>query len=413
MLQLEKQKVSGNIIKNSENIIEPIDPTLHLKDNDYIRNENEEMNLRDNIDIKSSSVKNQLISEFFKEIMNSIPEEEKENYNKIYQKIIQKRFYYCYDNNNFSEKVLEDYEQIMAKPQILNIPETIDYDIELTKIGSKCDGLKKRFAVINRGELKSSTKPKKELKEKDIKNLKNKTEYLKGSNIYFEKYNEQGKPQGEWIYKAKPYRIRIDYLDKPENKKNKMKSICLYFDEEKKEIEVFEMLFEISLSEDKKNKIKETLDRFEQSITKQNKFYSLMKILSVKNKIKKRKKGFDKIHNAYEGSICAKFNHKVFQIKMAKDKKLRAIPDPKPQKPKESFQRIHSDFIPLISKISSEYGVKDPKIKKSLNLLLKTYELLKDEIPSFDKNNLDDSDNGISFIIPNGVQIEKNIAFRI
>ena len=411
MLQLEKQKVSGNIIKNSENIIEPIDPTLHLKDNDYIRNENEEMNLRDNIDIKSSSVKNQLISEFFKEIMNSpnIPEEEKENNNIIYQKIIQKKFYYCYDNNNFSEKVLEDYEQIMAKPQILNIPETIDYDIELTKIGSKCDGLKKRFAVINRGELLSSTKPKKELKEKDIKNLKNKTEYLKGSNIYFEKYNEQGKPQGEWIYKAKPYRIRIDYLDKPENKKNKMKSICLYFDEEKKEIEVFEMLFEISLSEDKKNKIKETLDRFEQSITKQNKFYSLMKILSVKNKIKKRKKGFDKIHNAYEGSICAKFNHKVFQIKMAKDKKLRAIPDPKPQKPKESFQRIHSDFIPLISKISSEYGVKDPKIKKSLNLLLKTYELLKDEIPSFDKNNLDDSDNGISFIIPNGVQIEKNI----
>ena len=411
-LEIPIRNSQENKIKNS-GIIEPVDPSLHLPGIPYNNDGIEQLNLNNNLIDTSFKIKNRLIVELFKEIMNdpNYSEEEKEKYNNIFQQINQKKYYYCY--NNLYDPIIpnsvifQDYEKIQAEPQVIVIPESINYDVELTKIGEKCSGLKKRYAIIKRGELKTSTKSIKELKEKDIAKIKDKTQYLRGADIYIERYNEQEKPQGEWTYKNKPMRIRIDYFSKPDNKKER-KSICLYFDDENKMKEVFIILFGISLSDEKKMTIHNNLLLSDNTFTNANRFYTIMKILSVKNKIKKRKSVFNKISNVIKGSVInAKLNHEEFKI----IKKYRPLKGPNP-KPRKQIQRIYSDFIQLITHISPQGGDKDlSKLKKSINILKWNHESLKDEIPSFEENILNASDDSMSFKIPMGVQIEKNGEF--
>ena len=146
-----------------------------------------------------------------------------------------------------------------------------------------------------------------------------------------------------------------------------------------------------------------------------------MKILSVKNKIKKRKKVFSKIDQAIKGKIYGELDLNEFKIKKklppinykdyaeAETPILRNIPHPKPH------TILFSDFLPLISNISSNCGNygnnndESTRIKrKSLDDLIKKYESLKDEIPNeiINENNIGLNDDGISFKIQN-VQIKK------
>ena len=231
---------------------------------------------------------------------------------------------------------------------------------------------------------------------------KDKTEYIKGSLVLIEYYERYDKKQGEWSNKKKPFRIRIIYLDDPKEKiteinlkdkryKKKIKQFFLYFDDENKMKEVYIMIFGLSLTTEKKQYIRLNLGKLNTKLIKENKFYILLKILAVKNKIKKRKLIYNKIENAIKEQIDDKYFEKLFEMQ-------------------------YSDYLPLISNVSSTCGSKSYKNekkenKKSLNDLITKYKSLKDEIPFEvinNENNNKLSNDGTSFVIPNGVQIEKN-----
>ena len=429
----DEEKIQEN--KNKSSSIE-IDPSIHLPEESYNRDiDTRNLRLKENIENPNINnieipiinknenplIKKQLMSEIFQEIIRSpdTSEEEKEKYHNLLQLINQRKYFNCYNDihkSNLNERILEEFEETMEKPIVLNIPETIDYDVELTKNGEKCKGLKKRFAVIKKGELATSTKPINEIHEKDKKKLKDKTKFLKGSDIYMETYNELVKPQGEWYNKKKPYRIRIDYSLNPEEVNSKRSSICLYFEDENKMKEVFIVLFGICLSEEKKAFIYKNLNGFQDIVEKGNKFYTIMKILSVKNKIKKRKKVLNKIDNAIKGKIYAQLDP-IFIKKKEKEKGIlkgaqKIIP---PNNEKIQFEKIFSDFMPLISNINPQNGqnhIKNQGFKKdqkSLNDLIKKYNSLNDEIPNeiLNQNNIELSDEGTCFKINNGIQITK------
>ena len=239
--------------------IEPVDPTLILPGDNNIVLLSQTLGLRNNIE-SGKADKKRLTIELFNEIARSenISEEEKEKYNIVAKQINQNYLYVYGDisgNNANLEQNIAYIEENLEKPILINIPEVISYDVELTKLGKRCKGLKERHAIIKRGQLFSSEKPIDKLKETDYKKFKDKTEFLKGAELYIEELNEQVKSQGEWVYKEKPYRIRIDYVLKIEDNKPKKSSICLYFGDENKLKEVYVTLFGICLSDEKKQKI--------------------------------------------------------------------------------------------------------------------------------------------------------------
>ena len=166
--------VLDNKIRSSSSMkIEPVDPNLDLPSQPLNTNE---INLRLRENINNSNIKKQLSLELLKEIIESknISEEEKENYKNIRDKIIQKEYYYCYDDYNLNiPQIIEENEQIIEKPILINLPDHLDYDVELYKIGKKCKGIKKRYGIIKQGGFYSSKKTiDKIVDEKDRKKLK-------------------------------------------------------------------------------------------------------------------------------------------------------------------------------------------------------------------------------------------------
>ena len=399
--------------------IEPVDPTLILPGDNNIVLLSQTLGLRNNIE-SGKADKKRLAIELFNEIARSenISEEEKEKYNILAQQINQNYLYAYGDisgNNANLEQNIAYIEENLEKPILINIPEVISYDVELTKLGKRCKGLKERHAIIKRGQLFSSEKPIDKLKETDYKKFKDKTEFLKGAELYIEELNEQVKSQGEWVYKEKPYRIRIDYVLKIEDNKPKKSSICLYFDDENKLKEVYVTLFGICLSDEKKQIITKNIGDCQKNFMG-NRNYTILKILSVKNKIKKMKKIKNKIDQAIKGQIYGELDLNKFKIVKNPDY------DPQPTilrqaKPPKLQTKEFSDFMPLISNISSKCGEQSNNKeeesarikKKSLDDLIKKYESLKDEIPKeiINENNIELNDDGISFKIQK-VQIQKN-----
>ena len=400
--------------------------------------------------LESFNIRQRLSIEILNEILRNptSTKEEKENINYLIQKIEQKNYYYCYgDLNGPHSDIIRFFEQndkIIEKPILIKLPDMLNYDVELYKIGKTCKGLKKRYAIIKRGGFFSSEIPLKNINDNNKSKLKDKTQYLPGSNVYIETKNDLNRNQGEWSNKNKNYRIRIDYSFGPTDNRSKhfRSSFFLYFSDENQMKEVEQMLFYFSLKEVDNKRINKNLLEIENTLTEGNKFYTIMKILTLKHKIKCRKKVFDKINSSINkqifGELCIERNYlrqlsiqRRETIRNKKKKKKEIIinsppienPEPiivkekKPPKILNLCEKQFSDFIPIISNISSECGFgsledqksKPKKGKKSLNDLIKKYKSLKVEIPNdIIVENPELSEEGMCFNIPDGVKITKN-----
>jgi len=439
MLQVErdssKQK-SHEMNENKQSLsIDIVDPNLNLPGD--VKNSKNTIKSCIKSNSERNNIKKLLSLELFNEILNNpnCPEEEKEKINNLINKVKENKYYYCYGDlsNPNSEiiKIFEEKEIVIERPFVLALPEELNYDVELYKIGKTCKGLKKRYAIIKRGGFYSSKKP---LVHIDRNKLKDKTPFLKGALLMIETKDSVGKAEGEWSNKKKNYRIRINYSIVPgDNSLKNIRSFFLYFEDEKKMREVEIMLFGILLNETTKKKIRQHLADVTKTLTEGNSFYTIMKILSVKNKIKKRKLAFNAIERAVSFQPIGELNVEKKLLKrlsiqrretnkkkiFKNEPKLEPEPEPeenpkplfhaKPQVPELTFEKQFSDFMPLISNISPLSDLNPSKIKdnpKSLNKLIKKYKILKENVP--DENNNDNyelSDNGVCFSLPNGVEI--------
>ena len=134
--------------------------------------------------------------------------------------------------------------------------------------------------------------------------------------IICENYPPQ-KSEGEWHVKSKPYRIRINYIIDPNDKKQESSSFYLYFENEKEMTEVYYMIFGFNIC----TKMGNILGNFNKNLIDGNTFYTIMKILSVKNKIKKRKLVFNKIESVIKGKIFGKLNWDETKLKELSEKR--------------------------------------------------------------------------------------------
>ena len=432
-----KNSSKNNAINSSFNVQE-VDPNLYLRDNIRESRNHVNMNSKSKSNIAPFIIKKQLSIELINEILKnpSNSKEENEYWQNLIDKIEQKKYYYCYGGlegeNSEIIRFFEQSERIIERPLLIELPDMLDYDVELYKIGKTCSGLKKRYAIIKRGGFFSSKKPLIQITEADKKKIKDKTMYLPGSRVIMETRDDPNRTKSEWSNKNKIYRLRINFsLEKFEkNPKHKESSFYLYFDDEKKMKEVDIMLFGFSLTEKNRKVIKKHLADIDTDLTQGNLFYIIMKILSVKSKIKKRKIAFNKLNNTINGQMFGKLNigtkllerlslqrKETIRLNFLKKNSQPQIEQPQPvfkTKPPvvvKLFEKQYSDYMPLISNVSPVYGSKsNKKNKKSLNDLINKYKSLKDEIPTeiIDENNIELSDEGVCFNIPNGVYIKKN-----
>ena len=414
--------------------VDEVDPTLNLRDNIKSSKNHIKSSIKSNHE--RANIKKQLSLELLNEIIKNqnISNEEKEKIKDLIEKINEKKYYYCYDDLSGSNadiiRFFEESEKIIERPLLIHLPEELDYDVEFYKIGKTCNGLKKRYAVIKRGGFYSSKKP---IIQMDRSKLKDKTEYLPGSEVIIETKDDQRRSQGEWSNKNKMYRIRINYSLVPgdDNPKN-LRSFFLYFDDEYKMKEVELMLFGITLTEKYKKTIKKHLRDIDTTLTQGNSFYTILKILSVKNKIKKRKILFNIMDNSINGAVYGRLNIekkllKRLSLQRRETMRNNLIEKKEPPKepifhakpPEKKFEKQFSDFMPLVSNVSSLCGkksYKNPKLrenKKSLNNLIENYKSLKHEIPKENiQNNNELSDKGICFNIPNGAKIKRDNRFE-
>ena len=204
----QKQKIRSSFD------VEEVDPNLHLPEDikESKNNVEKKVNLNNEVlDIKSS-----LSIEILKEILrNNNSKEENEKINNLIEKIKEKNYYYVYEDINDPGSDLIRYfkqnENFIEKPLLLNPIDSLNYDIELYKIGKTCGSLKKRYAIIKNRRFYSSKKPIIQLNDSNKKILKDKTQYLPGSNFFKETCDEQDRDKREWSNKNKKYRIVIDY----------------------------------------------------------------------------------------------------------------------------------------------------------------------------------------------------------
>ena len=291
---------------NSSLSIKGIEPNNHIDTSQKISLINPNLDLGVSIDAIDN--KKKLGIELIKEIINSrtITKEDKEKYRKI-QKKIHSHYYYCFEEvheNNFHMiKYFEENEMIMENKIIYSLPEKLDYDVEFYKIGKICNGLKKRYGIIKRNGFYSSKKP---LEKADEKKMKDKTEYLPGSEVIIQRKDEIGKEEGEWSNKNKIYRIRINYIREKKEDNPKHSSFFFYFNDESQMMLVYNMLFGLSLNKDYKLRAKRSLSGIKLSLHRDNNFYVILKILTVKQKIKIRKKIIKKVNNVVHGEMFNK-----------------------------------------------------------------------------------------------------------
>ena len=380
-----------------------------------------------------------------------LTEEQREKYNELKDEINKNNYYYIYDDINvhdytLMQKIKENYEAFENPIIMDNIPNEIDYDIEFHKIGKTCFGMRKRYAIINKDGIFSSKDPKNKLK--DLKELKNKTEYLQGAEIIKENKEEwEGqKSEGEWHNKNKNYRIRINYFIKPGDPNSKRSSFFLYLENEESLNEVFLILSNIQVTFNHEESVTTNFDRFNSCFLKSKKCYTILKILSVKEKLKKRKTFFHKIENnikkeiKFSGKLKQDFLEKKEEIKdlipsivgeqsgrkthtSIAGSKIMEIRDPLYIEPprKESSEMLlkkmdikkkkfinppKDNFMPLITTISTN----TTKNKRSLNDLKNKYNSLKDIIPSqiIQENKSESLDEGVCFSINQGIKVEIN-----
>ena len=237
------------------------------------------------------------------------------------------QYYLCHLNiPNLDENVIHNFsqnEKYLYECIEKTLKDKIDYDVEFYKLGQKCNGLRKRYAIIMTKTLFSSKEP--YLKFNKSK-AKNKSHYLENSKVYLESYenylklNEKNQP--EWTNKTKPYRMKINYKD---NKKNKFKSFFLYFTTYAEMKEVEEVLFGVRLTSGEIEIIQSSFIKMQCYVNDMFNFYAMLKVLSVKENIKKKKTFLNKIKNESSQNISALFNicQKGFNEKLIQKYKIR------------------------------------------------------------------------------------------
>ena len=404
----EKQRSKNyydNDIKNSTNKILPLDSSLKIQEEEEKNNDLSNSYINNN-NIETLKTKQKLSISLFNKMQNdpNISSKEKEKIPELIEQIKNKNYYYCLSDLNGANheliKLMNQNTDIISKPQLVQLPNTIDYDIEFYKIGKKCSGIKKRFAIIKDRRLFSSSQP---LNNLDKKKLKEKTKYLEGAEIINETIDNQSMDGGEWSNRNKKYRIRINYLE--DKNKQLYSSFFMYFDNKKELEEVNLALFNISKKGNYKTIAKNSILNINEMLLNGKKFYTILKMLSFKNMIKKQKTN-DIIEKKSENinmdnpSIQIN-NHNLYNKQKINNKNINNI--------NNDIQLQISDFMPLISNISS--GNSNSKINiPQINELTIKLNSLKNIIPSNIMNNDERelSDNGLCLGINEGVQVQND-----
>ena len=166
MLQVRdasKQK-RNEMNENQQSLsIDIVDPNLNIPGD--IKNSKNSIKSSIKSNFERNNIKKSLSLELFNEILKNpnYPEEEKEKIKNLINKINENKYYYCYGDLSNPEsqiiKIFEEKDNIIERPFVLALPEELNYDVELYKIGKTCKGLKKRYAIIKRGGFYSSKKP--------------------------------------------------------------------------------------------------------------------------------------------------------------------------------------------------------------------------------------------------------------
>ncbi len=369
---------------------------------------------------------NQLYSKMALEIMEQMKKGKdlsslinRDNIKSLIDKIKQdeSNYYLCHiDLKKGNEMVIANFtnqEKIVYEKIKKEIIEKCDFDVIFYKIGEKCNGWKKRFAIIVKGGFFSSTKP---LKYFEKEKSKDKTKYLYNSVMSLEKEGKKNSP--EWHEPTLKYRMIIEY--DPNKSVNKEKSgkkkyfIFYFINEEKRDI-VRGLLFggnnkdEIII-----NNVNNMISSIERSFT----FYGILKMLSVKNKIKKRKNLLNELKNysdknlnglinfgknTFHNNLREKYLKKIERFKQINQKKLNYLP---------------SDFLPIITSLpfSSQITSNDTEdfnlegeegFLKTTNEMKKRIEQLKNSFPNNFNRKVKKCEN-IGFSINEGVEIEGN-----
>ena len=400
----------------------------NTKINDENININEQ-NDQSNSNIKDSNtlkIKQRLSISLLHQMQRNpkISSQEKAKINEIIEEVKTKNYLYGLSDLNGANKDLiismNQKKENITKPGIVQLPDSIDYDIEFYKIGKKCNGLKKRYAIIKKGRLFSSDKP---LKQLDKKKLKEKTQFLEGAEIYCDTIKDQREEGGEWANKNKKYRIRIDYLE--DKVKNNYSSFFLYFDDKKEMNEVNLALFNICKKDNYKLIAKNTIQNLKQILIDGNKFYTILKILLVKSNFKKRKTSNSINDNSIQHSaikfknnnIIDKGNNNIIkkdEIEIGnssiKDDKIPNLYGKKQPNKTNNYSLQLSENMPLISNMLSGKEKNNNKNEISLNDLITKIHSLKNIIPKnvLKEQNDEENKNGICFQIQQGIEIQNN-----
>ena len=317
------------------------------------------------------------------------------------------KYYLCHiDLKKGNEMVLANItnqEKIVYEKIKKEIKEKCDFDVIFYKIGEKCNGWKKRFAIVVRGGLYSSTKP---LKQFEKEKAKDKTKYLDKSIVTLEKEMKGKKNLPEWHEPSLKYRMKVEYdPNKIANngKPGTKKWFVFYFHSEEQMDIVRELLFGGSNQDEIIiNNITNMISSIERNFT----FYGILKMLSVKNKIKKRKNLLHELKNYSDKHLngLISFGQNTFHKNLVekyqkKMERLRA-------RPKKKLNYLPSDFQPIITSLPIEdINLDQEGDFKTTNEMKNRLVQLKNSFPN-DFNGKPKKCENIGFSINEGVEVE-------
>ena len=345
-------------------------------------------------------------------------------------------YYYCHTDLkkgnesgiiNFTKHNKIVYEAIKKE-----VKESCNFDIIFYKIGEKCNGWKKRYAIIVKRGLFSSKRP---LKGFQKEKAKDKTKYLKDCKIALEEGGIRNKNPPEWHEPKFNYRMKIEYNpykdSKKKEEKGKKKWFVFYFPSNEQRQEVKELLFGSNIDE---NAIINNLKKVKYLIEESFSFYGILKILSVKNKVKKRKNQLNELKSFSNQSIngLINFGTRILKDNLIEKFKKKEIVEPpivplKPSrlkqinKPKKKLNYIPSNFQPIITSlpnnstnISEEFAIGESNLNGPIDedSLFKTSHEMRNKLQKLkncfpnDFNGNNNQSQGIAFVINNGIKVD-------
>ena len=180
-------------------------------------------------------------------------------------------------NNENIVKQFENFDYLFYKPLLFFQNKQKSYEMIMYKSGQTfSNSLVKRYGIINNNIFFSSNDSLKEFKPK---NAKDKTLFLKDSEILIEDKNSN-----QWTEDEINYRITIKYKEN-----NKIKYFFLYSNNQHKIKEFYHHLHSIKMElNSKNNDSKNIQNSFENIMTNSIKTYFVMKMILVKRKVKNR-----------------------------------------------------------------------------------------------------------------------------